>query len=83
MKRMINGAVSDISHALKALSSSEKPGSNSSELPSPSMDFFLVPGGGIIVPQTELLKIYSGSLQVSFLLPILMQCDPILLKDSQ
>ena len=65
MKRMINGAVSDISHALK-------PGSvagngmiyPNSELPSPSMDFIFVPGGGVIVPQTELLKIHSGSLQV-------------------
>merc|ERR1739838_1267796 len=50
MKRMI-GAVSDISHALKPI----KPG----ELPSPSMDFIFVP-----VPQSELLKIHSGSLQV-------------------
>ena len=54
MKRMINGAVSDISHALKP--SDLKPG----ELPSPSMDFIFVP-----VPQSELLKIHSGSLQVS------------------
>ena len=53
MKRMINGAVSDISHALKP--SDLKPG----ELPSPSMDFIFVP-----VPQSELLKIHSGSLQV-------------------
>ena len=57
MKRMINGAVSDISHALK------QPPSNS-ELPSPSMDFIFVPGSGILVPQSELLKINSGSLQV-------------------
>ena len=56
MKRMINGAVSDISHALKP---SDKPG----ELPSPSMDFIFVP-----VPQSELLKIHSGSLQVSKIL---------------
>ena len=55
MKRMINGAVSDISYALK-------PGDNSSELPSPSMDFIFVPGSGILVPQSELLN--SGSLQV-------------------
>ena len=52
MKRMINGAVSDISHALK-------PGDNASELPSPSMDFIFVPGSGILVPQINL-----GSLQV-------------------
>jgi len=53
MKRMINGAVSDISHALKPI---EMPG-GSSELP--SLDFIFVP-----VPQSELLKIHSGSLQV-------------------
>jgi len=52
MKRMI-GAVSDISHALKP--NGIKPG----ELPSPSMDFIFVP-----VPQNELLKIHTGSLQV-------------------
>ena len=57
MKRMINGAVSDISHALN----SNRPGS---ELPSPSVDFIYVPGSGIIVPQSELMKINSGSLQV-------------------
>ena len=60
MKRMINGAVSDISHALKP--SDLKPG----ELPSPSMDFIFVP-----VPQSELLKIHSGSLQVSKFLALL------------
>ena len=57
MKRMINGAVSDISYALK-------PGENLSELPSPSMDFIFVPGSGILVPPSELLKNNSGSLQV-------------------
>jgi len=58
MKRMINGAVSDISHALK------QPPHTGSELPSPSMDFIFVPGSGILVPQSELLRINSGSLQV-------------------
>merc|ERR1740116_629487 len=67
MKRMI-GAVSDISHSLKP--GGVNPGGpggvgNASQLPSPSMDLFLhLPGGGIIVPQTELLKMHSGSLQV-------------------
>jgi hypothetical protein len=69
MKRMI-GAVSDISHALKPGGATPGgPGGvgNASQLPSPSMDLFLhLPGGGIIVPQTELLKMHSGSLQVSF-----------------
>ena len=63
MKRMINGAVSDISHALK-----QPPAG--SELPSPSLDFIFVPGSGILVPQTELLKINSGSLQVMTVLYI-------------
>ena len=68
MKRMINGAVSDISHALKPASAADRAGNGmiypNSDLPSPSMDFIFVPGSGIIVPQTELLKIHSGSLQV-------------------
>ena len=65
MKRMINGAVSDISHALKQqhqLSAAQ----GSHELPSPSIDYIFLPtGSGILVPQTELMKINSGSLQVS------------------
>ena len=61
MKRMINGAVSDISHALKQPHT--LPGG--AELPSPSVDFIFVPGSGILVPQTELMKINSGSLQVN------------------
>merc|ERR1712228_803062 len=67
MKRMINGAVSDISHALKPASAAGTGNGMiypNSDLPSPSMDFIFVPGSGIIVPQTELLKIHSGSLQV-------------------
>ena len=60
MKRMINGAVSDISHALIK---QPPPGS---ELPSPSMDFVYVPGSGLLVPSVDLLKIgnSTGSLQV-------------------
>ena len=60
MKRMINGAVSDISHALIK----QPPLQQHSELPSPSVDFIYVPGSGILVPQMELMKINSGSLQV-------------------
>jgi hypothetical protein len=59
MKRMINGAVSDISHALIQLPSG-------SELPSPSMEYVLVPGSAVYMAQqsSELMKNKSGSLQV-------------------
>ena len=65
MKRMINGAVSDISHALKQQHQQLAAAQGSHELPSPSIDYIFLPtGSGILVPQTELMKINSGSLQV-------------------
>ncbi len=76
MKRMINGAVSDISHALvkpaammagmAGMGGMLTPGPGS-ELPSPGVDFVLVPGGTVLLSSgaTNLLKTNSGSLQVS------------------
>lgn len=67
MKRMINGAVSDISHALKP--AIEFAGSAAATAANTTLDFVLVPGGTVLLSPftSDLIKTNSGSLQ---LLPI-------------